>query len=231
MRNIRTILKSLVPSILAVVVLAGFPGCKSVEEPASPASLSVVQGNMQTAAVGTLLPTPLVMRVRGTDGLPLAKVPISFSVTAGGGSVDPATAVSDANGEVKAKWFLGPLQIQQSIVALAPGLEPVPVIATGVMPADLVIAQGNNQTAKPSAALPVQLVVRVIGGTNIPIPGVTVAFSITGGTGSISPASVVTNALGEATVRWTLGAQAGSQQAQVSALNLGPVIITATATP
>lgn len=231
MRMLRSVLKSVIPSALALVVLAGFPGCKSVEEPASPSSLTVVQGNMQTAAVGTLLPTPVVMRVRGTDGLPLAKVPISFSVTAGGGAVDPATAVSDANGEVKAKWSLGPLQVQQSIVALAPGLDPVPVIATGVMPSDLVIAQGNNQTAKASAALPVQLVIRVTGGTNIPIPGVTVAFSVTGGTGSINPASAVTNALGEATVRWTLGAQAGSQQVQVSALNLGPVIISATATP
>ena len=115
MRIVRPIVKSVVPSALALLVLAGIPGCKAaVAEPPSPASLSVVQGNMQTAAVGTLLPTPVVMRVRGTDGLPLAKVPISFSVTAGGGAVDPPTAISDANGEVKAKWSLGPLQVQQS---------------------------------------------------------------------------------------------------------------------
>lgn len=195
------------------------------------ASLSVVQGNLQTAAVGTLLPTPVVMRVRGTDGLPLAKVPVSFSVTSGGGAVDPGTVVSDANGEVKAKWSLGPLQVQQSIAALAPGLDPVLVQATGILPSDLIIVQGNNQTAKASAALPVQIVVRVTGGTNIPIPGITVAFAITGGTGSISPQSIVTNALGEATVRWTLGNVVGAQQASVTALNLGPVILTATAVP
>jgi hypothetical protein len=156
---------------------------------------------------------------------------MSFSVIAGGGAVDPGTAVSDANGEVKAKWTLGPLQVQQSLVGLAPGLDPVPVLATGIIPSDLIIAQGNGQTGKPSAALPVQLVIRVVGDANTPIPGVTVAFSITGGTGSISPQSVVTNALGEATARWTLGAQAGSQQASVSAFSLGPVIISATATP
>lgn len=229
--RISRLVKSALP-ILAVGILAGFPGCSpAVDAPITAASLSVVQGNQQSAAVGTLLPTPVVLRVRGSDGLPLAKVPISFSVTAGGGSVDPGTAVSDANGEVKAKWSLGPLQVQQSIVALAPGLDPVPVLATGILPSDLVIAQGNNQTAKPSAALPVQLVIRVTGSTNIPIPGVTVAFSITGGTGSITPQSVVTNALGEATARWTLGAQAGAQQASVTAFNLGPVLITATAVP
>ena len=221
-----------VSPILAIGVLAGFPGCSpEVVAPIAAASLTVVQGNGQSAAVGTLLPTALVMRVRGTDGLPLAKVPISFSVTAGGGSVDPGTVVSDANGEVKAKWWLGPLQVQQSIIALAPGLEPVPVVATGIMPSDLIIVQGNLQSGKASAALPVQLVIRVIGGTNIPIPGVTVAFAITGGTGSITPQSIVTNSLGEATARWTLGAQTGAQTATVSAFNLGPVIISATATP
>ncbi|MEO7361377.1 MAG: Ig-like domain-containing protein [Gemmatimonadaceae bacterium] len=232
MRIVRPIIRAVLPPALALLVLAGFPGCNAGEtEPVAAASLSVVQGNLQTAAVGTLLPTPVVMRVRGTDGLPLAKVPISFSVTSGGGSVDPGTVVSDANGEVKAKWSLGPLQVQQSIAALAPGLDPVLVQATGVMPSDLIIAQGNNQTGKASAALPVQIVLRVTGGTNVPIPGITVAFAITGGTGSISPQSVMTNALGEATVRWTLGNAVGAQQASVTALNLGPIILTATAVP
>ena len=99
MRIVRSIIRAVLPPALALLVLAGFPGCKAGEtEPVAAASLSVVQGNLQTAAVGTLLPTAVVMRVRGTDGLPLGKVPISFSVTSGGGSVDPGTVVSDANG-------------------------------------------------------------------------------------------------------------------------------------
>lgn len=232
MRTVRSIFRTVLPPAFLVVAFAALPGCKAKEtETIAAASLSVVQGNQQSAAVGTLLPTPVVMRVRGTDGLPLAKVPVSFSVTSGGGAVDPGTVVSDANGEVKAKWSLGPLQVQQSIAALAPGLDPVLVQATGILPSDLIIVQGNNQTAKASSALPVQIVVRVTGGTNIPIPGITVAFAITGGTGSISPQSIVTNALGEATVRWTLGNTVGAQQASVTALNLGPVLLTATAVP
>lgn len=231
MALVRSIIRSVIPCSAALVVLAGFPGCKAATETQTAGSLTVVQGNLQTAAVGTMLPTQVVMRVRATDGSPMGKVPISFSVMSGGGSVDPGTVISDANGEVKAKWALGPLQVQQSIAATAPGLEPVLVLATGIMPSELVIAQGNNQTAKPSAALPVQIVIRVTGSNNIPIPGQTVSFSITGGTGAISPQSVVTNALGEATARWTLGAQAGPQMAQVSALNLGPITLQANAVP
>ncbi len=87
------------------------------------------------------------------------------------------------------------------------------------------IAQGNNQVAKMSAALPVPIVIRVTGGNNVPIPNVTVALAITGGGGSISPQSVVTNALGEVSVRWTLGSQAGQQTGTITAGVLGPIVV------
>ena len=59
----------------AVPTLLAFPGCtKTVEAPAA-AQLTIVQGHLQTAAVGTLLPTPVVLRVIGTDGAPIGKSP------------------------------------------------------------------------------------------------------------------------------------------------------------
>lgn len=213
----------------AVPTLLAFPGCtKTVEAPAA-AQLTIVQGHLQTAAAGTLLPTPVVLRVIGTDGAPIAKIPVSFNVLAGGGSVDPGTVVSDANGEVKARWTLGPGAQVQTMTGTAPGLDPVTLSANGILPSDLVIAQGNNQTGKPSAALTVQIVLRVTGGFNVPIPGQTVGLAITSGGGSISPQSAVTNALGEVTVRWTLGPQAGQQTATATAGTLGPIAIAAIA--
>jgi len=215
----------------AVPVLLAFPGCtKSVEAP-SASRLSIVQGNMQQAAAGTLLPTPVVLRVYDTEGNPVSKIPVSFNITSGGGTVDPATVVSDANGEVKAKWTLGPSALSQSVSGSAPGVEPITLQAFGVLPGDLIIAQGNNQSAKASAALPVQIVIRVTGGTNVPIPNQTVALSVMSGGGSISPQSAVTNALGEVTVRWTLGPVAGLQSATVTAGGLGPIPISAVANP
>jgi hypothetical protein len=154
-----------------------------------------------------------VLRVIGTDGAPLAKIPVSFNVLAGGGSVDPGTIVSDANGEVKARWTLGPSSQIQTLSGAAPGVDPVTVSANGVVPSDLVIAQGNNQTGKATTALAVQIVLRVTGGSNVPIPGQTIGFSITG----------------EVTVRWTLGPQIGPQTAIASAGTLGPISISAIA--
>ena len=86
----------------------------------------------------------------------------------------------------------------------------------------------HNQTAKVGTALPFQLLIRVTGGNNVPMPGQTVAISITGGGGSITPQSSVTNALGEVTVRWTLGLQPGPQSASITAGSLGPVTVNAT---
>lgn len=215
--------------LTAVPTLLAFPGCtKTVEAPAA-ARLSIVQGNMQQAAAGTLLPTQVVLRVYATDGTPVAKVPVSFNVVQGGGVIDPPSVVSDANGEVKAKWTLGPASQVQSVSGNAPGVDPVTLQAFGILPGDLVVAQGNNQTARASAALPVQIVIRVTGGTNVPIPNQTVALAVTSGGGSISPQSVVTNALGEVTVRWTLGAAVGQQSATVTAGSLGPIPINAVA--
>ena len=215
--------------LTAVPTLLAFPGCtKTVEAPAA-SRLTIVQGHLQTAAAGTLLLTPVVLRVIGTDGAPIGKIPVSFNVLAGGGSVDPSSAVSDANGEVKARWTLGPGAQVQSMTGSAPGVDPVLLSANGILPSDLVIAQGNNQTGKAGAALTVQIVFRVTGGSNVPIPGQTVGLAITGGGGSISPQSAVTNALGEISVRWTLGPQTGQQTATATAGTLGPIAITAIA--
>jgi len=101
--------------------------------------------------------------------------------------------------------------------------------ALGILPADISVAQGNNQTARANTALPVQLVLRITGNNNVPIPGQTVALSITSGGGSVSPQSAVTNNLGEVTVRWTLGPQVGLQTATATSGTVGPITLTAIA--
>lgn len=213
--------------ITAVPVLLAFPGCTKVVEAPVASRLSIVQGNLQQAAAGTQLPTQVVLRVLAADGTPVEKVPISFNVVQGGGTVDPATGTSDANGEVKAKWTLGPGAQTQSVTGNAPGVDAVTLQAFGILPSDLVIAQGNNQSSKVSAALPVQIVLRVTGGSNVPMPNQTVALAVTSGGGSISPQSAVTNALGEVTVRWSLGPTQGLQSATATAGSIGPISLSA----
>ncbi len=212
------------------LLLVAATGCERVAGPATPAELLVVQGNLQTAAAGTLLPTPIVVRVRSDDGSPVEGAPVGFSVRQGGGTVEPATGTSDANGEVKTRWTLGPHQNLHELIASVPGVDGVTITATGVTPSDLLVAQGNHQTAKSGTALPVSIVLRVVGANNTPMPGVTVSLTVMNGGGSLNPATATTNANGEVTVRWTLGNQPGLQNVQASALNLAPIILSATGT-
>lgn len=225
----RTLRRRARPALLAFTLAVAL-GCEKVTEPLAASGLIVVQGNRQTAAAGTMLPTPIVVRVRATDGSPVEGVPVSFSVLVGNGTVTPATAMSDANGEVQTRWMLGGNQDAHELLTSVPGVDPVTITATGIIPTDLIVAQGNNQTAKAGAALPVQIVLRIVGATNTPIPGIAVTLAVTSGGGSINPASAITNTAGEITFRWTLGNQAGLQNVQATALNLAPIILSATGT-
>lgn len=214
----------LVPML--AVVLTGC-GKKAVVAPATPGSLILVQGNNQQAQGGSELPNPIVIRVLGTDGVPIGKLPIGFSVTQGGGSVNPGSAPSDENGEVKVKWTVGPNEVAQVLTATVPGVEAVNVTALALLPSDIVIAQGNNQNAKAGAALPNPIVVRVVGPGNVPMKGIAVAFQVLTGGGLISPQSGLTNALGEVTARWTLGGTAGVNSLAVSSGSLQPLTMNA----
>ena len=216
---------------LPVAVLAVFAvSCKKalVDVPV-PGSLVLVQGNNQQAQGGLELPNPVVVRVLDADGAPLVKFPVGFSVVQGGGSVNPGSAPSDENGEVSVKWTVGPNEVAQLIRASVPGADALNINAISLLPSDIIIAQGNNQFAKPSGPLPNPLVVRIVGPGNIPMKGITVAFQVVSGGGLISPQSALTNALGEVTARWTLGAAAGTNTLAVSSGALQPVSVSAIA--
>jgi adhesin/invasin len=98
---------------------------------------------------------------------------------------------------------------------------------------------GNNQTATVNTTVATAPSVIVRDQFNNPVAGHTVTFTVTGGGGSISPASpanVQTNASGVASITsWTLGTTAGTNNntltATATSLTGSPVTFTASATP
>lgn len=208
-------------------------GCKKElpGAPAVPDALAIVQGNAQSGQAGLDLPTPIVLRVTDKSGLGMPGISVTLAIGEGGGIVTPASATTDARGEVKTKWTLGPRAVTQALIASTQGLEPVTIRATGLVPAEVIIAQGNNQTAKVGFALQNSIVVRVLSAGNVAMIGVPVAFQVVAGGGALSPQSIATNSLGEATVKWTLGLQPGVNAAIVTVSTVSPVTLSATATP
>ena len=218
-------------SIAALALVAACGGDAATSSDPSPASLIVVQGTNQAVQGGKELPNAIVLRVLTTDGKPVEKVPIGFTVVSGGGSVTPGSVLTDANGEARTKWVLGPTAPDQSLRAEVAGIDPVTISATAIVPTEIVIAQGNNQSARVSTILPTSIVVRVVGVNNTPIVGVPVAFQVTAGAGVITPQSALTNSFGEVSVKWTLGPTAGINTVTAAVANLSPAPVIATATP
>lgn len=206
-------------------------GCKKGDStgPRVARALIIVQGNAQVRQAYRKLPTPLVLRATDDDGRGVPNVPVTLVVDQGGGAVDSASVTTDGNGEARVRWTLGGTPTQ-SLVASAPGVPSVRATATILLPTDVVIVQGNNQTARAGTALPVPVVVRVLGAGNVAMDSMPVALQIASGGGTVSPQTVVTSAAGEATVKWTLGA-AGPNTAYLRVGSLEPTILTATATP
>src|SRR5690606_29933630 len=76
--------------------------------PGPPAIIEKVAGDGQTGTVGQTLARSLEVRATDTYGNPVQSATVGFHVATGGGSVNPATASTDALGLAWTQWTLGP---------------------------------------------------------------------------------------------------------------------------
>ena len=93
-------------------------------------SATATEGDRQTAAAGSAVPVAPTVVVRDQSGSVMAGVQVVFSVTAGGGSTEGATATTDAAGVARVgRWTLGPVG-EQRLTARVGALTPVEFVAT-----------------------------------------------------------------------------------------------------
>ena len=104
----------------------------------------------------------------------------------------------------------------------------VPVSAAN----SIVMNAGNSQSATVDTAVTTPPKVIVRDANNFPIEGISVAFAVTTGGGTVTPSSVTTGSDGTAAVTsWTLGTTAGSNTLTASAANdTSSFVFTATGT-
>lgn len=82
----------------------------------------------------------------------------------------------------------------------------------------LSIASGDKQQAEAGTPLTHPLTVTVATPAGDPLQGQTVAWTVVSGNGSVSATSVVSDAAGHASVKWTLGDLVGEQRVQATVL-------------
>ena len=187
--------------------------------PGAPADLIVVAGTGQTGTVGAPAPDSLVVLVTDRFRNPVPGIKVAFTVTGGGGTVNPPVSWTGPAGIARAAWMLGPQAGPNAAAAEVAGIARVEftALAEPGPPALVQAVSGDHQVDTVAAPLSDPLVVAVTDAYGNPLAGQEVEWSVVTGGGSVSPTSSTTDAAGHAQAVWTLGTQAGEQQARATA--------------
>lgn len=205
--------------VVATAVACGDSGTSDPDpDPdTTPAALLIEGGNNQSAEVGVALGAPLIVRVENAAGDPLNGKTIDWSVESGGGSLGSSSSTTNAQGLAQATYTVGSAAGPNQVVASVRDATNLTVTftATANDPPDLVPAaitkvSGDAQSATVGQALANPLVVRVANAGNAGLQGITVNWTVNLGGGSLGSATSVTNAEGEASNTYTVGAAAGA---------------------
>ena len=120
-------------------------------EPGPPSVISAVSGDDQTARVSQSLPQPLVVKVSDTSGIGVPGVTVTWSVTAGGGTLSATSTTTDGAGKTSVTLTLGPNAGTNTVTASVTGLQgsPVSFTATGTLPVLVTIEMLNVAFVAP----------------------------------------------------------------------------------
>lgn len=203
------------------ILVSGPPtaGYASFTATALSGSLGAASGDHQTGAINTTLPQPLKVVV--IEPAPFAKnsgrfgaqalngVPVTFTVTSGGGAVSQTTVTTDANGEAATVFTLGPTPGVQTVTASISDDVTVTFTATALLDRTLALVSGDGQFFAPGRALPLPLVVRAQD-NGVDAPGVGIVWTVISGTATTMPSTGSTDATGQASTTVVAGAAPGT---------------------
>ncbi|HEX5870055.1 MAG TPA: hypothetical protein VFY65_06560 [Longimicrobium sp.] len=198
--------------VLLAAVLAAGCDAPGVPESRVPAVLQMVHGDTQTAVAGQTLADSLELRVLNRGGQPVPGVEVEFSSAAGGGTLQPARARTDAGGIARAAWTLGPTAGAQTAQGrVSEGRLDALVFtarATPGAPARLIEAGGSGQAGVVGEPLPQPLAVRVVDAFGNGVAGIPVMWEQYDDC-SVLPESELSDSSGFSRATLTLGTGAG----------------------
>jgi hypothetical protein len=176
----------------------------------APSSIELVAGDDQTATVGEAVAIDPSVAVRDADGNPLGGIPVTFTVTGGGGTVSDNTPVTGSDGVATVgQWRLGPIVGENTLSATVAGQDlsgsPVVFSATGTVggisaeQSTVAAAPANISASSGSSASTITVTVRDAFGN--PLSGVAVTLAVNGSGHTLVQPAVPTNASGVTTGR------------------------------
>lgn len=225
-----TPLRAVPRAVLPVLALACGGGDLLLPGDSRPATVTILQGNNQTAPVGSALPDSLVVRVTDAQNRPVAEQRVAFVPTsADAGSVSPDTTATDGAGRAAARWVLGSSPGTKTVEARA-----VDSDAKAAFTATAVAGKGSP-TRSTIAADPTSITafsgtstvtVRARDDLGNPVAGLTATPTASPTTASFDPASARTDAQGVAT--FTFRATAAQRYTISARLDDAPIAASVT---
>lgn len=195
-----------------------------------PAQVSTVSGDAQSGTVGAKLPGALVVKAVDARGKAVANASVTWAVDSGGGSLSASSVLTDAQGQAQVEWTLGTKAGENRATAKVGSLTPVTFTASAKAgdPAKAEKVKGDAQRGTAGSALADALVVKATDAHGNPLEGISVAWQVTAGGGSVGESSSSTDKNGIAQVSWTLGTKAGANTASATVSDLAAASFTAT---
>jgi hypothetical protein len=203
-----------------------------IRQPATQAQIRALAGNNQTAAIGSLLPAPLVVVVTDASGNPVPNKQVIFKATQNDGMVSTngtfaptVIATTNAQGQAQVQWKLGMRAGAggNCVEAYVVGFMGTAIFsATGTQgPAGkIVIDTGNDQIGNINQPLPKPLIAVVVDEGNNRLANVPVTFTIKEGGGNFGGQATFTvnsDSDGRVAANLTLGLQEGNANNLVEA--------------
>ncbi len=214
----------------------GISGRSSVSVVTPAAAIALVAGTNQRALAGKTVPQAVVVRATNRRGGPSFGKRVTFRLSDGQGSVDPSSAITDADGRARTSWTLGAYPGRQTLFASVENVDSALAILAEADPVPgntRVVSLVERVSGQAGDKLPDSIAIRVTDSTGRVLADVPVRWTAVDG-GSVESTSPRTDSLGVASAHWTLSKKTGTQRlrAQVgggSVLGIPPVTISATA--
>lgn len=177
-------------------------------------ALALVAGTNQRALAGNTLAQQIVVRATNRRGGPASGQVVTFKLADGQGSVDPRTAVTDADGRARATWMLGDYPGRQTLLASVEKVDSALAIVAESDPVAAntrVTALVEQLTGRAGEMIADSVAVRVTDSSGRALADIPVRWTVDDG-GVVAALAARTDSLGVVRVHWTLAKKTGRQR-------------------
>jgi adhesin/invasin len=170
----------------------------------------------RTAVVGSVLPASVHVT---QNGQPAPNISVTWTVSAGGGSVAAATTVSDASGIATNTWTLSDTARVSILTAGIVNVASVTLQATTTAGPPAAVVKVSADSVVVVAGATTLLTVRVTDKTGNPVPGVSVSWAASGG--ALTTTTTTTGSSGNGQVVFSTDASPKSYTVTATVAGIG----------